>query len=579
LQIPFERYRALLVRYLSPHRHRVFYLSLLLFGSIGLQLYNPQILRDFIDAATAGVAHDSLIRLACLFIGVAIGQQVLAVWARYASEKLGWLATNALREDLASHCLKLDLSFHNRHTPGEMIERIDGDVASLANFFSQFVIRILGNAVLLVGVLAVLYAEDWRVGVALTLFSAVTMYLLIRLRNIAVPAWKEARQASADLYGFVEEHLGGIEDIRANGASDFTENMLYDHAGKRLASERRASVKGIWLRVIVRLLRVVGLMLAFGAGYILYKEGSVSLGTVFMVITYTNTLFRPLEQLTSQLEDLQRASASIERIDELYHEKSRVLDGTGVAEAGAPEVVFDGVDFAYGEGENVLHRLSFTLESGKVLGLLGRTGSGKTTIGRLLLRLYDVQQGAVRLDGADICDFRLEQLRRRIGVVTQNVQLFRGTVRDNLVFCAEGDEKNLKTALERVGLGDWLEALPQGLDTPLDSGGGGLSAGEAQLLTFARVFLQDPDLVILDEATSRLDPATEGKIEAAVDQLLQGRTGIVIAHHLGTVQRADQILILDQGRVLECGGRQELAGDSGSHFYRLLKTGFGEVLA
>jgi ABC-type multidrug transport system fused ATPase/permease subunit len=227
----------------------------------------------------------------------------------------------------------------------------------------------------------------------------------------------------------------------------------------------------------------------------------------------------------------------------------------------------------------VLHGLSLSLRPGEVLGVLGRTGSGKTTLTRLLFRLYEPTAGAIRLGGVGLPDTPLDELRRRVGIVTQDVQLFRASLRDNLsLFDQSIPDERIQAALEELGLGPWLRALPAGLDTEL-AGGEGLSAGEAQLLAFARVFLRDPGLVILDEASSRLDPATERLIEQAVGRLLHSRTAIIIAHRLATVQRADTILILDDGAVAECGPRADLMGDETSRFSELLRVGMEEVLA
>jgi ABC-type multidrug transport system fused ATPase/permease subunit len=238
------------------------------------------------------------------------------------------------------------------------------------------------------------------------------------------------------------------------------------------------------------------------------------------------------------------------------------------------------VSFGYGEERMVLHDLSLRLEAGKVLGLLGRTGSGKTTITRLLCRLYEPSAGAIRLDGVDVRTVRLSDLRQRVGMVTQDVQLFQATVRDNLTVFDRGiaDDQILQVFHE-LGLWEWYAALPAGLETELAAGGSGLSAGEAQLLALTRVFLKDPGLVILDEASSRVDPATERLIEGAVGRLLQGRTGIVIAHRLATVQRVDEILILADGRIRERGTRAQLASDPDSLFSGLLRTGLEEVPA
>jgi len=239
------------------------------------------------------------------------------------------------------------------------------------------------------------------------------------------------------------------------------------------------------------------------------------------------------------------------------------------------------VGFSYeGDDGQVLRDLDFTLAPGKVLGVLGRTGSGKTTLTRLLFRLYDPSQGAIRLGGVDLRETALADLRARVGMVTQDVQLFQASLGENLAFFDPSwDTAALQAALEAAQLSEWVQALPGGLEAPLASGGQGFSAGEAQLLAFSRVFLKDPGLVILDEASSRLDPATERKMETAIDLLLAGRTGIIIAHRLQTVQRADDILILDEGRVVEYGPRASLAADPASRFAHLLQTGLEAALA
>jgi ATP-binding cassette subfamily B protein len=238
------------------------------------------------------------------------------------------------------------------------------------------------------------------------------------------------------------------------------------------------------------------------------------------------------------------------------------------------DVACEGVSFGYDPTAPVLHDLSFRLAAGRTLGLLGRTGSGKTTLTRLLLRLYDPQAGAVRLGGRDLRAVQAAALRRRVGVVPQEVRLFAATVRDNVtLFDAAVPDDRVLEVLDELGLGAWCRALPAGLDTELPPGGGGLSAGEAQLLGCARVFLHDPGLVILDEASSRLDPATAGRVARALDRLLTGRTGIVVAHRLATVRRADDILLLEGGRVVEHGPRARLAADPGSALARLLRAG------
>ena len=303
---------------------------------------------------------------------------------------------------------------------------------------------------------------------------------------------------------------------------------------------------------------------------------------MFLFVTYTHILVRPMRELTMQVQELQKAGAGIGRVNELLAIQTKIKDGAGVPVPSGPlNVEFDNVIFSYNDEEVVLQNVDFRLAPGKVLGLLGRTGSGKTTISRLLFRLYDPVYGSIRLGGTDLRDASLHQLRQRIGIVTQDVQLFRASVRDNLTFFDDSvpDERILE-AIHDLGLGPWLAQLPEGLDTRIDSGGRGLSAGEAQLLAFTRVFLKDPGLVILDEASSRLDPVTEHRIERAIDKLLHQRSGIIVAHRLATVQRtADEIMVIDHGKIVEHDSRARLAADPDSRFAQLLRTGLEEALA
>jgi ABC-type multidrug transport system fused ATPase/permease subunit len=596
MDLPLKRYWDLLAKYLQPLRFKVALLALLIFSMIGLQLANPQIIRYFIDTALAGAGPDDrgLWLAALAYLLAALLLQGVGVAATYVGEDVGWRATNHLRADLARHCLHLDMAFHNEHTPGEMIERVDGDVADIAIFFAEFVIRIVGNVLLLIGVLLVLLGEDWRVSLALAVYTVLALVILTRLRKIAVPHWEASRQASADLFGFLEEHLAGAEDIRSSGAVAFVMRNLFRLNRVRLAKELKGrtlgfAVGGLWIA-----LYTLGQGVALVAGYLLFRQGLFTLGTVYLVVNYTDVIFRPLREITREIENLQKAAAGITRVDSLLAQQSKLpVQGQAALPAGPLAVTFDNVTFSYAGAEPVLRQVNFHLAPGKVLGLLGRTGSGKTTLTRLLFRLYDPTGGSIHLgmdghpgNGAaksyehDLRNVTISDLRNRVGMVTQDVQLFRASVRDNLTFFDSAiTDGEILRVIDELELGDWLKSLPEGLDTELKSEGNSLSAGEAQLLAFTRVFLRRPGLVILDEASSRLDPLTEQRIERAVERLLAQRTGIIVAHHLRTVERADYIMILENGRILEVGERLHLANDPTSRFYRLLQTGMEEVLA
>lgn len=579
--IPVREYTRLLYRYLKPQRKAMLWLAVLLLSGIAMQLVHPQIIRYFIDTAQAQQDNRPLIAAAILFLLVTLVQQLVSVAGTYIGENVGWHATNRLRSDVAAHCLKLDMTFHKGHTSGAIIERVDGDINNLANFFSNFVITLAGNALLVAGMLVLLFLEGWVIGLSMLAFVIFALVAIQYVRRYAVPFWGQMRQMSARFFGFLGEHLEGTEDTRANGATGFVMRRFHELLREWLPIRVRAFMGWAIMWITTLVVFAIGNIVAFALTYVLWKQGAITLGTVYMIFYYTELMAKPIEKIRTQMEDLQKADASITRVRELLETESAIKDGPGTPlPTGALSVSFEGVHFGYEANDPALAELSFRLEPGRVLGLLGRTGSGKTTLARLLLRFYDPQEGEIRLGDCDIRGPRLAELRRRVGLVTQNIEIFQGTVRDNLTFFdASVADETMRAVLEELGLGSWLRALPGGLDTMLESGGGGLSAGEAQLLSFARVFLTDPGLVILDEASSRLDPLSEQRIERAISRLLQGRTCIVIAHRLSTIERADDILVLEQGRMVEFGGRAALAADSGSRYRKMLETGMEEMLA
>ena len=584
MELPLKRYWELMAQYLQPLKFKVVLLAILIFSTIALRLVNPQIIRYFIDTAIDQGDNQALFWAAIIFLAASLVLQGLTVLATYVGEDVGWRSTNQLRADLARHCLKLDMSFHNEHTPGEMIERIDGDIANIAIFFAQFVIRICGNLILLISIFVILIWEDWRVSLALAVYTGIALVAISYLRQIAVPHWKASREASAELFGFLEEQLAGTEDTRSSGAVAYVMRNLFKFNRSRFEKELKGASMSVLLVILWIALYTLGQIVALVSTYTLFQQGLITVGTIYLIIHYTDSIFRPLREITHQIQNLQKAAAGIERVETLYATESDITGGEQTLQSQkALAVTFDGVTFGYNPAEPVLQNVSFQLRPGQVLGLLGRTGSGKTTITRLLFRLYDPNNGAIRLGNGtqpDIREIDLESLRRHIGMVTQDVQLFKATVRDNLTFFDRTiPDETILDVIHDLGLSEWYSTLPNGLDTELETEGSSLSAGEGQLLAFTRIFLKNPGLVILDEASSRLDPATEQLIERAVDKLLQGRTGIIVAHRLGTVKRADQIMIIESGQVREFGAYADLAHNPGSRFYGLLKTGLEEVLA
>ncbi|MCL4265130.1 MAG: ABC transporter ATP-binding protein/permease [Anaerolineae bacterium] len=603
----------LLKIYLRPYPRQLLLLTVLLLAGIGLQLVAPQIIRRFLDAAQGGAAVPLLVSMGLVFLVAVVAQKAITLASTYVGADLGWAATNSLRADLTEHCMRLDMGFHKLKTPGELIERIDGDVSHLAEYFSELVVQVFASALLLGGILIILFREDWRFGLIGLVYAVCTIGLLRLIHTPTTRVWGEISRGYADLHGYVEERIGGTEDIRANGGEQYVLNGLYPRMA--LVADKRVKAH-LWGGVTFHssyMLYVVVWVFTLGLSGAMYTRGQISIGTMVMLVSYIALMETPIKYIRRQAGNLQKAVASIGRINEFLQLAPEVKERvTAVLPTRALSVQFAGVSFAYKDqlavsdgrsvreqlavsseespisnlqSQTVLKDITFHLEPGKILGLLGRTGSGKTTLTRLLFRLYDVDEGAITLDGIDVHDVALSDLRGHIGMVTQEVQLFEATVRDNLTLFRNYDpdappisDAQIIEAIQTLGLESWFRDLPDGLDTMLKSGGQGLSAGEAQLLAFTRVFLRNPHLIILDEASSRLDPATEQLLERAIDRLLHGRTAIIIAHRLGTVQRADDILILEHGRVAEQGKRILLANTPSSRFYSLLQTGLEEVL-
>jgi ABC-type multidrug transport system fused ATPase/permease subunit len=639
MHFPLTEHRRMLGVYLRPQWRRVLLLSALILAGIALQLLNPQILRTFIDATQQGGAAPLLAGAALLYLLVGLAQHGAGLATVALSLDVGWRATNLLRADLLRHVLRLDMPFHKTHTPGALIERVDGDVSALGDFFAQFLVRVVANVLLVAAILLLVLRTNALAGATLAGYVLLTLAVLWRVQRIGVARWHAAREAWSAQMGFIEEQYTGAEDVRGVGAEGFALHRLYGYMRTLTATARAGWMAQALGYAATNFLYVAGYALGLALGAWLYLQGELSIGAAFVLVYYVGMLADPLDALRDQGEVLQQATVGVRRVSELFRLQPRVQSGDRqTLPAGALAVTLAHVSFAYaderqeegetgrqgdkergrqgewetgregergkeGEGETgesslstlqspnppiaqsfslppTLHDITLDLPPGRVLGILGRTGSGKTTLTRLLCRLYDPGAGVIRLGGVDLRTAPLPDLRRRVGVVTQEVQLFQATLRDNITFFdATITDARIEGALAELGLAAWVRAMPAGLDTPLAAGGRGFSAGEAQLLAFTRLLLRDPGLVILDEAAARLDPITEQRLEGAIDRLLRHRTGVIVAHRLHTLQRADDILILEQGRVVEYGTRAELAARPDTRFAQLLRHGLEEVLA
>ncbi|MGW6494770.1 ABC transporter ATP-binding protein [Nonomuraea angiospora] len=557
------------LRLLRPGRRQGAALAAAIAATTALPLAAPQITRRFVDDAIGGASIRHLTLIAIGYLALAVAGQAARLVAAWLAGRLAWDGTNRLRERLARHALGLDLAFHGRHTPGEMIERVDGDVVAVADFVVAFLMDVVASVLLLAGVVVIVFGVDWRIGCALLVYCLLIGWGMARAQRLAVPAAARSRAASARLFGLLEERLAGAEDLRANGAGEHTVRRFHQVSAALYRAEVRDARIGTTLLAGTSVAFAAGTAIMLGLAAWALRSGTLTIGTAVLIFQYTLMVRTPFERLIDQIRQYQAALAGLARIADLLAERRTLPEGTRPLPATGPlGLSLDGVGFAYpGDDEQVLSGVTLRLAPGETLGLVGRTGSGKTTLARLALRLYDPSEGVVRVGGLDLREAGQASVRTRIGVVTQDVQLFAASLRDNLtLFRPSPGDGRLREVLHGVGLGEWLAGLPDGLDTELRA----VSAGQAQLIAFARAFLADPGLVVLDEASSRLDPATERRIEQSIDRLLDGRTGVIIAHRLSSLSRVDKIAVLDHGKIVEYGRRADLAADPGSRFGRLL---------
>jgi ATP-binding cassette, subfamily B, bacterial len=563
-----SRWRAL-AALLRPDAWRWVGLGVLLALSSAMALAGPLVVRRIVDEARDGTTAERITHLALVYLAIAIAAQLINVAVSWFATVTAWRTTNQIRLRLTRHVLGLDHEFHRTHTPGELIQRVDGDVTSVSDFLGRVVPKAVGAAFVVVGIVGVLAFVDWRLSVGAAVYVAVATSAVVGSRHRAVGESSDEMGSYARLYGGIEERLTASEDLRANGAGTHAMWRFVEDSTEAMASSVRRERAFLRMWWMVQGSVATGSVVSLVAGALMVSNDLITVGTAFLLFQYVLLLSRPLEEVVDQLETVQKANGAMVRVIDLLALQADVVDhGTTSPPEGPLSIVFDHVEFDYGDDERVLHDVTLSIAAGRSVGVVGRTGSGKTTLSRLVLRLVDTTAGTVSLGGVPVRDIPMRELRRRVALIPQEVELVSGSVRDNVtLFDAEPTDAAVEAALRHVGLDHLVDG---GIHRALGAGGAGLSAGEAQLLALARVWLREPDVVVLDEATARVDPATEARLERAVAELIAGRTTLVIAHRLSTLRHVDEIVVLDHGRVVEHDDRAVLASTDGTRFSQLL---------
>ena len=557
-----------LMMYLRPHRPAVAVALCAIVGHSLMQLAQPYLTKLAIDRHILTGDLNGLDQIVLLFLGILLGSFVLEYVETYTMQMMGQRIMFDLRMQIYEHLQRLDVGFYDRNPVGRLMTRVTTDVDALNDLFAAGVISVFRDVVLLVGIMVVLLWMDWRL--ALVAFSVLPLIALLAqwFRRHARDSYRRVRGWIARINAFLQENISGMSTVQLfrREARNFD---TFDGVNRQ---HRDANLDSIFYYATfypaVEFLGALAMALIiwFGGGWSL--QGTLTLGSLVAFLQYSQRFFRPISDLSEKFNILQAAMASSERIFGLLDTPVVLASPVpGRRPTGPGRITFEHVWFAYRDEDYVLRDVSFAVDPGERVGIVGATGAGKTTLINLLLRFYDVNRGRIAIDGVDIREIPLEDLRRRFGLVLQDVFLFSGTIRDNIALGQTSiTEADIRSAAASVHADRFISKLPGGFDSAVAERGATLSVGQRQLLSFARALAFAPDALILDEATSNVDTDTEALIRDALHRLMSGRTTIAIAHRLSTVQDMDRILVFHKGELREAGAHQELLVARGLYY-------------
>ncbi|MEU5922454.1 ABC transporter ATP-binding protein [Streptomyces antimycoticus] len=574
LPVPKGASPALLRSLLSPRRRRVWLAAVLLLLQQAAVQAGPLLVAYAIDRAVPALrdgAHGPLIAVGTVYLGCALASGALQYAFIRVSARIGQDVLLDLRGRIFRHAQALSVDFHERYTSGRLISRATTDVESLRELLSEGLEELLGVALSVVYISVTLLYLDWGLGGAAVL-SFWPLYLLIRsFQRRSMRVYRKRSTAIAAVIVTFTETMNGIRPVQAFRREHANDTRFRELNHRHERANGDAILEMARYVVSSRLVAnaAVAVLVLWGAYRV--ASGSLALGVLAAAALYLRRLYDPIDRLGMFLNSYQSAAASLEKIAGLLAQRPSVPEPADPkplpprpTKAPGREVVFDGVRFAYRTGGEVLPRFDLTLPAGQTLAVVGATGAGKSTLAKLLARFYDPSEGRVLLDGVDLRDLAMPELRRGVVMVTQEAFLFSGTIAENIAIGRpDASRAEIEQAAKAIGAHDFVAALPDGYDTDVRKRGGRISAGQRQLVAFARALLADPSVLILDEATSSLDIPGEQAVQRAMDTVLRGRTAVVIAHRLSTVETADRVLVMADGRIVEDGSPDRLIAGEG----------------
>jgi ATP-binding cassette subfamily B multidrug efflux pump len=558
-----------LLNYIKPYRKYVFFAIFLNIIVAALGPLRPYLTEIAIDKYIAKSDYHGLLLIGILLFASLLLQAFIQYFLTYFTQLLGQKTIYDLREQLFTHTQKLALRFYDKTPIGRIVTRVTNDIGSLNDLFSSGIVMIFSDVFIILWIFAFMFFMDVKLSLVTLSVLPVLIYGTFLFRKKVRERYRDVRLHLARLNSYMQEHITGMSIVQIFNKQKVERDRFYGIN----ADHRNAWIKSIFYYAIfypgVELISsiAVGLIIWYGGGEVLHS--TLKIGVLFAFLQYTEMFFRPIRDLSEKYNIMQTAMASSERIFKLLDNKTFIKDPETPVEIKKLHggIEFKNVWFAYNDEEYVLKDVSFKINAGETIAIVGATGAGKTTLINILTRFYDIQKGSILVDGIDIRTINKKELRKYISIVLQDVFLFSGNIRSNISMDNdEIPEGKIINAAKLVGADKFIESLPQKYDEIVMERGATLSVGQKQLISFARALAYDPQILVLDEATSSVDTETEILIQKAIEKLLVGRTAIVIAHRLSTIQNADKIIVMHKGEVRETGNHQELLAKRGIYF-------------